>query len=277
MSLALTQDSLEQYLREIGRHPLLTRAEEVRLAKRVEAGDQAARDRMIEANLRLVVAIAKPYRGRGLELLDLIQEGTLGLVRAVEGYDWRRGTKFSTYAAWWVRHATAQAVLRARPVRVPGPLVDRAAAVRRADRELTGRLGRPPSAVEIADELELTLEQVHEAQTAFQPVSSLNEPLTAEEEATKIDVLVDTATPDPLDTLVAESQEDELQARLAELPERGRRVIELRFGLRGRDVQTADTVAAELGVTRERVRQIELNALRRLGVGSTDAGYAEAA
>jgi len=269
MSLALAQDSLEMYLKEIGRHSLLTRAEEVQLAKRVEAGDQAARCRMIESNLRLVVAIAKPYRGRGLELLDLIQEGTLGLVRAVEGYDWRRGTKFSTYASWWIKHGIAQAILRARPVRVPGPVVDRATSVRRAERELVSRLGRAPSGAEIASELGLTTEQVHEAQTAFAPVSSLDEPLTTEDDATGIDVLVDTETPDPLESLVEESQEHEFAARLAELPERGRKVIELRFGLRDGVVQTADKVAAELGVTRERVRQIELHALRRLGVGSS--------
>jgi RNA polymerase primary sigma factor len=267
--MSLAQDSLEMYLQEIGRHPLLTRAEEVQLAKRVEAGDQAARCRMIESNLRLVVAIAKPYRGRGLDLLDLIQEGTLGLVRAVEGYDWRRGTKFSTYASWWIRHGIAQAILRARPVRVPGPLVDRAASVRRAERELVSRLGRAPSVAEIASELDLTVEQVDEAQSAFQPVSSLDEPLTAEDEATRIDVLVDPATPDPLQSLVDESHEHEFAARLAELSARGRRVVELRFGLRDGIVQTADKVAAELGVTRERVRQIELHALRRLGVGSS--------
>jgi RNA polymerase primary sigma factor len=267
MSAMLTDD-LGTYLREISRTPLLTRAEEIQLAKRVEAGDPSARNRMIEANLRLVVAIAKGYRGRGVELLDLIQEGTIGLVRAVDGYDWRRGTKFSTYASWWIKSGIAEAIVRARPIRLPAQLVQRAAEVRRAEAELADRFGRIPSIAEVAAELELTVEQVCEAQAAFVPVSSLDEPLTGEDEATRIDLLVDPTTPDPLEPFLEEARGLELAARLDELPERGRRVVELRFGLNDGVAQTADSVAADLGVTRERVRQLELHALRRLGVGS---------
>jgi RNA polymerase primary sigma factor len=263
-----TLDSCNLYLREIGRHPLLTRSQEVRLAKGVEAGDPAARRRMIESNLRLVVAIARPYQGRGLELLDLIQEGTLGLVRAVDGYDWRRGTKFSTYASWWIKHSIAEAILRARPVRVPGPLVDRATAVRRAERDLWVRLGREPAVAEVAYELALTVEEVREAKAALAPVTSLDERVAADDETTRVDALADPATADPLDELVDLDDEQELRARLGRLPERGRDVIELRFGLRDGNVRAIDSVAAELGVTRERVRHIELHSLRRLGVGA---------
>jgi len=268
MSAMLTDDLLGTYLREISRTPLLTRAQEVQLAKHIEAGDPAARNRMIEANLRLVVAIAKGYRGRGLELIDLIQEGTLGLVRAVDGYDWRRGTKFSTYAAWWIKSGITEAIGRARPIRLPAPVVQRAFAVRRAEAALVSRLGRVATASEIAAELGLSVDEVDEARAAFAPVSSLDEPLAGDDKATRVDLLVDSATPDPLDSLVAEAREQELAELLDELPERGRRVVELRFGLHDGVVQTADTVAAELGVTRERVRQIELHALRQLGVGT---------
>jgi RNA polymerase primary sigma factor len=267
MSATLTDDLLGTYLREIGRHQLLSRPEEVQLAKRIEAGDASARCRMIEGNLRLVVTIAKGYRGRGVEMIDLIQEGTLGLVRAVDGYDWRRGTKFSTYAAWWIKSSISEAIRRARPVRVPTAVLQRAYAVRRAEAELLTRLDRLPTTAELAAELDLSIAEVEEAQTALAPATSLDEPLAGDEEARRVDLLVDGSTPDPVDGLVAESREQELAAKLEQLPERGRRVVELRFGLNGGVVQTADTVAEELGVTRERVRQIELHALRRLGVG----------
>jgi RNA polymerase primary sigma factor len=268
MSSAFAGDSLDQYLQEIGRHPLLTRAEEVQLAKRIEAGDPAARRRMIEANLRLVVTIAKEYRGRGLDLLDLIQEGTLGLVRAVDRYDWRRGTKLSTYAAWWIKREIAEALLRSRPVRVPEAIRRHAAAVRRAEREFEARHGRAASVAELAEALELTVDDVREARAVLQPVTSLEEPLADDAELARVDLLADEAAPDPLAALEEEARETELEAKLSRLPERGRRVIELRFGLRGGPEHTADAVAAELGVTRERVRQIELHALRSLGVGS---------
>jgi RNA polymerase primary sigma factor len=262
MSVALGQDSLDTYLSEIGRYALLTRAEEVQLAKRVEAGDGSARQRLIESNLRLVVTIAKPYRGRGIDLLDLIQEGTLGLVKAVDKYDWRRDTKFSTYASWWIRHGIVEALSRARAIRVPGSLAERAAMVRAAERDLRARLYREPLVAEIAAELGCSKAEVLEARACTQPVSSLDEPTGAEADLTLVDLIADPGTTDPADSLGPE--EGELEQKLKALPARGRRVIELRYGLRDGVARTADAVAAELGVTRERARQIELHALRKL-------------
>jgi RNA polymerase primary sigma factor len=259
----MASDSLQAYLQEIGRYPLLTRVEEVQLAKRIAAGDELARKRMTESNLRLVVTIAKGYQGRGADLLDLIQEGTVGLMRAVDRYDWRRDVKFSTYAAWWIRHGISQALTTARSIRIPESLLERAAAVRAAERELGSRLGRRPLTSELAAALELTTEQVDEARASTQPLSSLEEP-TSGEDTQRIDLLADPNATDPVLALVDDSKEDELQARLAGLTERGRQVIELRFGLGDGVVHTADAVAAKLGVTRERVRQIELRALSKM-------------
>jgi RNA polymerase primary sigma factor len=256
-------NTLQAYLQEIGRYPLLTRAEEVRLAKRVEAGDESARKRMTEANLRLVVTIARTYHRPGVDLLDLIQEGTVGLMSAVDRYDWRRDVKFSTYAAWWIRHGIAQAVASARPFRVPDSILDRAEEVRAAERELAARFGRQPSTFEVADLLGLTTRQVDEARAAVQPCSSLDESLESED-TSRIDMLADPNAADPVDVVTDEPHGELLRERLATLPERPRKVIELRFGLRDGVAQTADAVAAELGVTRERVRQIELHALGRM-------------
>jgi RNA polymerase primary sigma factor len=274
-----TEDSLRRYLNEIARYPLLTRAEEVQLGKRVEAGDPAARQRLVESNLRLVVTIARSYRSAGADLLDLIQEGTLGLMRAADGYDWRRGTKFSTYAAWWIRHGIVQALAASsHPIRLPDSVRERLTAVRRAERELTASLGRGPSVAELADELELTPEQVLEARAAGQPVGSLDETVGAEGgEVSYADVLADPNATDPLQTLVEEVDDSELAARLRTLPERPRQVIELRFGLRDGVAHTADAVAAELGVARERVRQIELHALRKLSAAPLPAELPHAA
>jgi RNA polymerase primary sigma factor len=260
------EDSLRSYLREIGRYPLLTRAEEVQLAKRVEAGDPAARRRLTESNLRLVVTIAKGYRTQSVDLLDLIQEGTLGLMRAVDRYDWRRGTKFSTYAAWWIRAGIMEALSAcSSPIRVPDSVRERTAEVRRAEMKLTARLCRRPSTVELADELGLTTAQVVEVLAATQPVTSLDERVGADGELSHADVLADPNACDPLQSLCDEASGSELEARLRLLPERSRRVIELRFGVGDGVARTADAVAAELGIARERVRQIELHALRRLG------------
>jgi RNA polymerase primary sigma factor len=259
----MNKDTLGTYLQEIGRHTLLTRAEEVQLAKRVEAGDPDARRRMTEANLRLVATIAKSYAGRGVDLLDLIQEGTLGLMRAVERYDWRRDVKFSTYAAWWIRQGILQALAAGRAIRLPDSVVERAGAVRTAERELAARLGRQPTTAEVAAALELSVRQVDEARSALQPVSSLEEPLSSED-TQRIELIADPNAADPVDAVFAEPREQELQLRLAALPERGRKVIELRFGLADGVAHTADAVASRLGVTRERVRQIELHAIAKL-------------
>ena len=259
----MNNDTLQAYLREIGRYPLLSRPEELQLAKRIEAGDDTARKRMTEANLRLVVTIAKTYQGRGVDLLDLIQEGTVGLMRAVDRYDWRRDVKFSTYAAWWIRHGIAQALTTARPIRIPDSVLDRAAEIRAAERELASQLGRQPSTSEIAAALALPTKQVDEARAALQPLSSLEEPGLGED-TQRIDTLADPNAADPSEVVTEEPRERELEARLESLSERGRKVIELRFGLQDGVAQTADAVAAELGVTRERVRQIELHALGKL-------------
>jgi RNA polymerase primary sigma factor len=259
----MNEDSLHSYLQEIGRHPLLTRAEEVQLAKRVEAGDEEARKRMTEANLRLVVTIAKSYQRPGVDLLDLIQEGTLGLMRAVERYDWRRDVKFSTYAAWWIRHGISHGLASTRAIRVPDSMLERANDVRAAERELAASLGRDASTTEVADRLGLTTRQVDEARAAVQPCFSLEEPLRSED-TQRIEMLADPNAPDPGEAVAEEAPEHQLQERLAVLSDRGRKVIELRFGLNGGVAHTADAVAAELGVTRERVRQIELHALGKL-------------
>ena len=263
------EDSLRQYLREIGRYPLLTRAEEVQLAKRVEAGDPAARQRLVESNLRLVVAIAKGYRTSATDLLDLIQEGTLGLMRAVDRYDWKRGTKFSTYAAWWIRAGIMDALSSAQPLRLPDSMRERIADIARADRMLTARFGRRPSVHDIARELDLTSEQVLEARAVAQPVGSLDEPVGSEGDLRHADLLADPNAVDPLASLVEEATGGELEARLRKLPERSRRVLELRFGMGDEGAQTADAVASELGLARERVRQIELHALRRLAADAS--------
>jgi RNA polymerase primary sigma factor len=259
----MNNTTLQSYLQGIGRYPLLTRPEEIQLAKRVEAGDESARQRMTESNLRLVVTIAKTYQGRGVDLLDLIQEGTVGLMRAVERFDWRRDVKFSTYAAWWIRHGIAQALSTARPIRVPDSVLERAGEIRTAERELASRLGREPTTVEVADALELTTRQVDEARAALQPLSSLEEPLRSDD-TQRIDLLADPNATDPEAALLEEPRGHDLRERLARLPERGRKVIELRFGLEDGVARTADAVAAQLGVTRERVRQIELHALGKL-------------
>jgi RNA polymerase primary sigma factor len=278
MTAIHTQDALQAYLTDIGRYRLLTRTEERRLAKRIEDGDHGARQRMIESNLRLVVTIAKDFRGRGLELLDLIQEGTLGLMRAVERYDWRRDTKFSTYAAWWIRNAIFRAITNdARTVRLPESVQQRLYDVQRAEAALAMELGRRPSAGEIADELGLTAEQVLESRAAAQPIASLDESFGDDDSATQAELVADPHAVDPLQPLVEQASGDALSATLAQLPERHQRVLELRYGLAGGEPLTIETVAQKLGVTRERVRQIELRALRLLEPQARLAGVREAA
>src|SRR5262245_53615954 len=267
--------SVRAYLNEIGRYPLLSRAEEVQLAKRVEAGDEAARRRMTECNLRLVVTIARSYRSSSLELLDLVQEGTLGLMRAVERYDWRRDVKFSTYAAWWIRHGIVQAIgVSSNQIRIPDSVRERMVEVQRAERSLTEVVGRRPGVAEIADEAGLTAAKVLEARAARQPVGSLDAPVGDDGELKVADVLSDPNTPDPLQSVVEDTPAVDLEAELARLPERTRRIIELRYGLRDGDARTADAVAEELGVARERVRQIELHTLRKLGATLIPAAQA---
>ena len=258
-------DSLRLYLREIGRVSLLTADQEVYLAKRIERGDEGAKGQMIEANLRLVVSIAKGYLGRGLTFLDLIQEGSLGLIRAVEKFDWRRDLKFSTYATWWIRQAVARALAdKSRTIRLPVHVVERLQKINRAERTLMLRLGREPSNEEIAEEAKLPLYQVLDVRKAARSPISLEEPVGDEGESSFSDFLADSEAIDPMDAVSDQLRHEALQEGLSALPERHRRVLELRYGLDGLDPRTLDEIGREFGLTRERIRQIEVEALREL-------------
>jgi RNA polymerase primary sigma factor len=258
-------DSLQLYLREIGRVPLLTADREVYLAKRVERGDLAAKRQMIEANLRLVVSIAKPQLGRGLSFLDLIQEGSVGLIRAVEKFDYRRGFKFSTYATWWIRQAVTRAIAdQARTIRIPVHMFERLNKVVRIERQLVQRLGREPRPDEIAAELELTTAEVREIVRMAQFPVSLEKPLGEEGDARLGDLVEDELAESPLEVASVSLRSEDIEHALATLPERERQVIELRFGLHDGRPRTLEEVGRSLGVTRERIRQIENTTLKRL-------------
>ena len=259
-----TTDALQLFLREAGRHQLLTAAQEVELAKRIERGDMAAKERMIQSNLRLVVSIAKNYRNQGLPFLDLIQEGTLGLIRAVEKFDWRRGFKFSTYATWWIRQAVARALAdKARTIRMPVHIVERLQKINRADRLLWTQLGREPTIDEIADEASLTVQQVLEVRAAARASTSLDAPVGDTEDAVFGDFVAG-EEPLPEETVELSLRSQALRRALAALPEREREVVAMRYGLAGAEPQTLEEIGRRLGLTRERVRQIELESLRRL-------------
>jgi RNA polymerase primary sigma factor len=265
LSVEPSLDSLRLYLREIGKVPLLTADQEVCLAKRVERGDVAAKTRMIEANLRLVVSIAKPHVGRGLSFLDLIQEGSLGLIRAVEKFDYRRGFKFSTYATWWIRQAVSRAIAdKARTIRIPIHMVERLNKVAHIQRQLVQRLGREPRPDEIAEELELTAEQVREILRMAQFPVSLEKPIGEEEDSKLSDFVKDELAQSPFDVTAVSLRREGIDDALAALPERERRVIELRYGLHGGQPRTLEEVGRTFGVTRERIRQIENNTLKTL-------------
>ena len=259
-----TTDALQLFLREAGRHTLLTAAQEVALAKRVERGDLDAKQRMIQSNLRLVVSIAKNYRNQGLPFLDLIQEGTLGLIRAVEKFDWRRGFKFSTYATWWIRQAVARALAdKARTIRMPVHVVERLQKMNRAERTLWTALSREPTLAEIADEANLTLQQVHEVRAAARASTSLDAPVGDTDDAVLGDfVACGDMLPEERVELTLRSQA--LRAALGSLPEREREVVILRYGIGGAEPKTLEEIGHQLGLTRERVRQIEIDSLRRL-------------
>ena len=258
-------DSLRLYLREIGKVPLLTADQEVALAKRIERGDMLAKQHMIEANLRLVVSIAKGYLGRGLTFLDLIQEGSLGLIRAVEKFDYRKGYKFSTYATWWIRQAVTRAIAdKARTIRIPVHMFERLNKVIHTQRQLVQRLGREPRPDEIAAELELTTEEVREVLRVAQVPVSLEKPLGEEGDARLGDLVEDELAESPLDVTSLSLRCEDIDYALAALPERERRLIELRFGLHGGRPRTLEEVGRTLGVTRERIRQIEQTTLQKL-------------
>jgi len=262
-----TTDALQLFLNEAGKWPLLTAEEEVELAKRIERGDHQAKERMINSNLRLVVSIAKRYQGHELHLLDLIQEGIIGLIRAVEKFDWRRGFKFSTYATWWIRQAVQRGVAnKSRTIRIPVHIVEREQKMARAERELVTQLGRVPTEQEVAKRAKLPLKQVREVRQVARAVTSLDKPIGAESEASFGElVAADQETPE--DEVTYSLQEKALRHAVEELPEREREIIKLRYGLNGdHDPKSLDAIGRELGITRERVRQIEAAALEQLAV-----------
>ncbi|HSC92355.1 MAG TPA: sigma-70 family RNA polymerase sigma factor [Gaiellaceae bacterium] len=260
----VTTDALQLFLREAGRHQLLTAAQEVELAKRIERGDAAAKQHMIQANLRLVVSIAKNYRNQGLPFLDLIQEGTLGLIRAVEKFDWRRGFKFSTYATWWIRQAVARALAdKARTIRMPVHIVERLQKMNRAERTLWATLGREPTLEEIAEEANLPLQQAKEVRAAARTSTSLDQPIGDGDDAVFGDLVAgDGPLPDEEVEVVLRTQA--LQEALTALSPRDRTVLVLRYGLDDEEPRTLEEIGRRLGLTRERVRQIEVESLRRL-------------
>jgi RNA polymerase primary sigma factor len=258
-------DSLRLYLREIGKVPLLTADQEVYLAKRIERGDMGAKTQMTEANLRLVVSIAKGYLGRGLSFLDLIQEGSLGLIRAVEKFDYRKGYKFSTYATWWIRQAVTRAIAdKARTIRIPVHMVEKLNKVVHIERQLVQRLGREPRPEEIAEELEMTTEEVREILRMAQHPVSLEKPIGEEEDSALGDFVEDENTETPDEAASLTLRRSDIEVALASLPKRERQVIELRFGLTGGQPCTLEEVGKAFGVTRERIRQIENNTLKKL-------------
>jgi RNA polymerase primary sigma factor len=263
---ASTTDALQLFLNEVGRYKLLTAEEEVELAKRIERGDREAKDLMINSNLRLVVSIAKKYQGHGLSLLDLIQEGIIGLIRAVEKFDWRRGFKFSTYATWWIRQAVQRGVAnKAREIRIPVHIVERERKIARAERELIAKHGRAPTEDEIVKATKLPLKQVREVRDAARAVTSLDKPVGEGEAALGDMFAADEAAPEEL--LHVSLEQDVLRRAVRTLPEREQEVVRLRYGLNGDgDPHSLEEIGRRLGVTRERVRQLESEALHRLAV-----------
>jgi len=258
-------DALRLYLRAIGRVPLLSAAEEVALAKRIERGDIDAKQHMVEANLRLVVSISKGYLGRGLGLLDLIQEGSLGLIRAVEKFDYRRGFKFSTYATWWIRQAVSRAIAdKARTIRVPVHMVEKIGRVGHAERTLVQSLGREPTLAELAATLDLTEQEIRDIQRVGQQPVSLDKPLGDEDDTTLGDFVEDQKQPTALEVAAGNMRRGHVDHVLAGLGDRERAVLSLRYGLSDGEPRTLDEVGRIFDITRERVRQIEGQSLRRL-------------
>jgi RNA polymerase primary sigma factor len=258
-------DSLRLYLRAIGRVSLLTAEQEVSLAKRIERGDTIAKRAMIEANLRLVVSIAKGYLGRGLSFLDLIQEGSLGLIRAVEKFDYRKGYKFSTYATWWIRQAVTRAIAdKARTIRIPVHMVEKLNKVVHVERQLVQKLGREPRPEEIGRELGIGADEVRDILRMSQLPVSLEKPIGEEEDSQLGDFVEDESAPSPFDLTSSKLRRSDIARALDSLPDRERRVIVLRYGLDGSQPATLEDVGRAFGVTRERIRQIENNTLRKL-------------
>ena len=260
-----TSDSLQIFLRDISQRRLLTAVEEVELAKRIERGDLAAKDRMVNANLRLVVSIAKRYRNQGLPFMDLIQEGSIGLVRAVEKFDYRKGFKFSTYATWWIRQAITRAIAdQARTIRIPVHMVETINKLVRVQRQLLQDLNREPTPEEIAHEMDVTPDKVREILKVSQEPVSLETPIGEEEDSHLGDFIEDSDAVVPVDAASFILLQEQLDSVLHTLSEREKKVIQLRFGLTDGHPRTLEEVGREFGVTRERIRQIEAKALRKL-------------
>jgi RNA polymerase primary sigma factor len=265
LSVDPSLDSLRLYLRSIGRVPLLTAEEEVSLAKRIERGDISAKQHMVEANLRLVVSIAKGYVGRGLTFLDLIQEGSLGLIRAVEKFDHRRGYKFSTYATWWIRQAVSRALAdKARTIRIPVHMVERLNKLINAERMLIQQLGREPTAEEIAKELECEVREVRDVLRLAQQPVSLEKPMGEEDDSALADFVEDVSAESPFEIASEALRRENITRVLASLPRREREVLELRYGIVGGRARTLEEVGRAFNITRERVRQIENRTLKKL-------------
>jgi RNA polymerase primary sigma factor len=273
-----TTDALQLFLNEAGRYKLLTAEEEVELAKRIERGEKEAKDLMINSNLRLVVSIAKRYQGHGLSLLDLIQEGIIGLIRAVEKFDYRKGFKFSTYATWWIRQAVQRGVAnKSRTIRIPVHIVEREQKIARAERELVVKLGRQPTDQELAKEAKLPVKQVLEVKAAARAVTSLDKPIGEDDSGSFGDLFAADQVRTDEEVEISLRQET-LRKALDELPERERSVLELRYGLAGDgEPMSLEAIGRTLGLTRERVRQIEANALETLSMLREVAGLREAA
>ncbi len=264
-----TTNSLDLFLRQAGRYPLLTKDEEVMLAKRIELGDPLAKRRMIESNLRLVVSIAKQYRGQGVPFLDLIQEGVLGLNRAVEKFDWRRDLKFSTYATWWIRQAVQRSIANSgRTIRLPVHVSDRLRAIERARRSLEASLGREPTEEEIARAAELTQDAVAETLGLARKTVSLHEPVGEDGDSELGDMIADPDAGNPEELAETHLRHEKLREGLARLGDRKRRILEMRFGLDGQDPRNLEEIGRIVGLTRERVRQLEAEALRELAASA---------
>jgi RNA polymerase primary sigma factor len=272
-----TTDAMQLFLNEVRRHPLLTAEEEVELAKRIEEGDAAAKERMINSNLRLVVSLAKRYQGQDLPLLDLIQEGILGLIRAAEKFDWRRGYKFSTYATFWIRQAIQRGIAnKARTIRIPVHIGQRERKIARTQRELQAQLGRPPTDEEVAEAAEIKVEDIEELRDAARAVTSLDRPIGEEGEAAFGDLLPSDA-PEPEEEVDISLRSEALMRALDQLPDREREVVKLRFGMNGGEPTPLRETGRRMGLSPERVRQLEGKALKRLAATREMEGLREAA